>query len=88
MVLNNGRPYTTHKVQKEVNIVNAQNVSTGCFLGSNMVNVGSSDFQSTFGPWPATSTGTAFLDCSKVMRVRGMLEVQDAGAGNGIAEAL
>lgn len=63
-------------------------MSSGGFLGSNVVDIGSSDAEATFRGGSAAGAITAFFNRSKVFGVDGVAEVEGAARGDGVAEAL
>ena len=71
-----------------MHIMHSQEMSSSGFLGSNMVDIGSSDAEATFRGGSAAGAITAFFNGSEVFRVDGVAEVEDAARGDGVAEAL
>jgi hypothetical protein len=87
-VLQNGFSDQAHQVQLVVNIVHGQEMSSGSLLCCDVVDVGTSDAQASLCRWTAARALAALFNGPKVLRIDGVADVQDAGGGNGIAEAL
>ena len=63
-------------------------MGTDSFLGSNVVDIGSCDSQPAGIAGETARTGAGGGDGSEVIAVGGVSEVEGAGGGYGVAEAL